>query len=140
MDGSLDNPAELQTTVRRFAVLRHVTPATDARPSHFDLLIENGDTLATWALSQPLSEAGRQTACQLPAHRLLYLDYEGPISNNRGEVRRVAGGKCSLLEQSEHRWRIRFDDESLEGELTLERQSADSWSACFVGSNSDGGK
>jgi hypothetical protein len=36
----------------------------------------------------------------LPSHRVAYLDYEGPISRSRGEVKRVAIGSVRWLTSS----------------------------------------
>ncbi len=76
----------------RFAILQH----TGIPAPHFDLLIETGpdDLLLTFRLEQwpitSLCDIVRQQD-----HRRIYLDYEGPISRNRGQVRRVASGQYS---------------------------------------------
>jgi hypothetical protein len=74
----------------RFAILHH----TGISSPHYDFLIETGldDLLLTfrlehWPVSSP-ADAVRQ-----PDHRRIYLDYEGPISRNRGQVRRIASGR-----------------------------------------------
>lgn len=76
----------------RFVILDHQLPATDARPSHWDLMLETPDGLVTFE-ALPF-QAGQEVVRlrRLPNHRLAYLDYEGPISNNRGCVRRVDRG------------------------------------------------
>ena len=60
--------------------------ATDAR----------GDaTLQTWRLVDRLDalvEGQEIDATPLPLHRSRYLDYEGPLSDGRGTVRRLAAG------------------------------------------------
>jgi len=47
-------------------------------------------------------------------HRRLYLDYEGPISDNRGVVSRVAEGVITSQKRDESSWRIeiRWENES----------------------------
>ncbi len=82
----------------RFVVLRHEMPAHAQRSSHWDLLLEAGPVLAAWELPCPLL-ASRETsgpitgpARRLPDHRVLYLDYQGPIAGDRGHVTRVAAG------------------------------------------------
>ncbi|HEX2973251.1 MAG TPA: hypothetical protein VHP11_13030 [Tepidisphaeraceae bacterium] len=73
----------------RYAVLRH-----EGIPEpHYDLLFETtaGSVLAAWrAPGWPVGEDGVVTP--LPDHRRVYLEYEGPVSGNRGTVRRVAEG------------------------------------------------
>jgi hypothetical protein len=94
----------------RFAVLRHEGIAEP----HWDLLLEvsGQELLATWQIGNSPEEWSRAgvtlSAKRIADHRRLYLEYEGPISNNRGHVRRVAEGTFVLLEQSEKRWRIRL--------------------------------
>lgn len=79
--------------VPRFAILAHDWPAR-----HFDLLLENQAVLLSWRLSEwpPPSFDGGETvtilAERIGDHRSLYLDYEGPISGNRGSVHRVDDG------------------------------------------------
>ncbi|HEX8877076.1 MAG TPA: hypothetical protein VF777_10035 [Phycisphaerales bacterium] len=64
---------------------------------HIDLLLERDDgPLATFRAPVGISLAlgPAQTAAfeaeRSPDHRRVYLDYEGPVSNQRGTVRRVA--------------------------------------------------
>jgi hypothetical protein len=79
--------------VRRFAVLRH----EGVESPHFDLLIETapGGALAAWRCEDwPIDRPA--SLVRLPDHRSIYLDYEGPVSGNRGTVRRVAGGECRV--------------------------------------------
>ncbi len=77
----------------RFVVLEHDAP----RGRHWDLMLEHGGRLRTWALSQPPDTPGPIPAEALPDHRLAYLDYEGPISGGRGEVRRWDAGTYQPL-------------------------------------------
>lgn len=67
----------------RFVVLEHVWKGT-----HWDFLLEAGPVLRSWALDEPIVEDRLLDARGLPDHRALYLDYEGPISGDRGVVRR----------------------------------------------------
>lgn len=77
----------------RYVVLHH----TGVEQSHFDLLIEHGPDglLAAWRCAQWPPPAGAAFE-PLPDHRRIYLDYQGPISGGRGEVRRVASGVCAV--------------------------------------------
>jgi len=88
----------------RFVVLRHEVPATWAattgRDSHFDLMLEQESLLKTWALSQwPLPWHTPQPLELLPDHRLIYLEYEGPLSGQRGQVSRVDQGTYEIVRQ-----------------------------------------
>lgn len=81
----------------RYVVLYHTGWGED----HFDLLIETDPEglLSTWRLNG-WPEFTRTTS--LPAHRRIYLDYEGPVSGNRGTVRQVQKGSCRILLSSDH--------------------------------------
>jgi hypothetical protein len=77
----------------RYVVLHH----TGIENPHFDLMVEMqpGLELATWRVAHwpPKPDDG---FIALPDHRRDYLEYEGPVSNDRGEVKRIAGGMCQL--------------------------------------------
>jgi hypothetical protein len=66
---------------------------------HYDWMFEYQGQLLTWASQQflPADRSGTVTAARLADHRLAYLDYEGPISGDRGAVRRVETGQHRLL-------------------------------------------
>lgn len=77
-------PHQLPCPVRsvwRFAILRHDFPDL-----HWDLLLEAGDSCRTWRLSAVPQVDVDIAATPIADHRLLYLDYEGPVSGNRGIV------------------------------------------------------
>ena len=76
----------------RFVILNHQMPPGGERPSHWDLMLERTGTCGRGALDdEPV--VGRPLRAQpLPDHRLEYLDYEGPISGQRGSVTRWESG------------------------------------------------
>ena len=77
----------------RYAVLHH----TGHGPPHYDLLFETspGSPLLTFRSPVwPVTDESQPE--RLPDHRRMYLDYEGPVSGGRGEVRVVARGTCDL--------------------------------------------
>ena len=55
-------------------------------------MLEHQGSLLTWALSDAPTPSENITAERLPDHRLVYLDYEGPVAGDRGEVVRWTGG------------------------------------------------
>jgi hypothetical protein len=76
----------------RFVILEHDWPAR-----HWDLFLEAGGVLRAWRL---LAEPGPGVAVPAEAnaeHRLLYLDYEGPVSGGRGSVSRWDAGTFEWL-------------------------------------------
>lgn len=105
----------------RFAILRHQTPLDNSRPLHWDFFLEDGATLLTWALAEPPA-AGQSIAAQaLPNHRTAYLDYEGPVSGNRGTVTRWDAGLFQWRRRSDGEIAVRLDGRILRGEATLTR-------------------
>ncbi|QDV22614.1 hypothetical protein [Aureliella helgolandensis] len=77
-------------------------PALDSTPSHWDLLLAPplpASQLITYQLLElpdPNRLLAKIGARRLPDHRPLYLDYEGPISRNRGSVTRYAAGTYTI--------------------------------------------
>jgi hypothetical protein len=107
----------------RFVILRHDSP----RGEHFDLMLETaGDVLKTWALPQP-PEIGVPMDCEaLADHRIEYLDYEGPLSGQRGAVSRWDRGTYSLESRSDTQWIVQLDGEKFAGQANLYRNPNDS--------------
>ena len=64
---------------------------------HWDLLMERDGTLASWRLLKPVVCGQWIDAETLPDHRMMYLDYEGPVSRDRGSVKRIASGTYQEL-------------------------------------------
>jgi hypothetical protein len=88
----------------RYVVLHH-TGGLDA--PHFDLMFETepGSTLATWRSPQwPIT--GRTMTTLIANHRREYFEYEGPLSDNRGHVHRVAAGCFRFDSRTDERWTL----------------------------------
>lgn len=108
----------------RFVVLLHETPAGYPRGTHFDVMLEQGEVLRTWALAE-LPATGRSIlADQLADHRTEYLAFEGDISGGRGRVCRVASGEYEMLAETPHRIAVVLRSESLRGTLLLDRDAS----------------
>jgi hypothetical protein len=56
-------------------------------------MFECGRGLRTWAVCRIPAVGDNVDAQSLPDHRRFYLDYEGPISGDRGIVRRYDAGE-----------------------------------------------
>lgn len=97
-----------ETLPRRTVLLRHDLPDGS---HHFDWMLEtdaNGP-LVTFRLDRDISQdAGPFVAEPLGDHRRRYLDYEGPISGDRGSVTRIAEGRCDLVSRSNGELAIRI--------------------------------
>jgi hypothetical protein len=103
----------------RFVILEHDHPTL-----HWDLMLEHDGALKTWRLPRPPGpkQDAAQGAVALPDHRLMYLEYEGPVSGNRGQVKRWDAGTYELVRDDERRWKVRLAGERWRGVLDLPRQ------------------
>jgi hypothetical protein len=103
----------------RFALLIHDSP----RGLHYDLLLESGDVLKTWALPQ-LPVPGVEMECEaLADHRPLYLDHEGPISGGRGSVMRFDHGTYHSRTWTDREITIEISGEKIRGAIELRQES-----------------
>ena len=121
----------------RFVLLRHQCPPEYEKPSHWDLMLEQGGQLQTWEMRElpsawalelgapktSISEA--VTAIRLPDHRLAYLDYEGPLSDKRGNVRRCDCGLYEVQHQDEKSIVFSLRGATLRCKVTLNRDAAE---------------
>ncbi|HUN80290.1 MAG TPA: DNA polymerase ligase N-terminal domain-containing protein [Phycisphaerae bacterium] len=112
----MNKPAET-----RFVTLHH----TQKDGSHFDLMILRGEKLATWKFVHPPESGGPVNCERLPDHRTMYLDYEGPVSNDRGNVMQHDQGTCTIESWADSRIEINFNGVKLTGRCTLTRSDPD---------------
>lgn len=106
----------------RFVILAHDWPAP-----HFDFLLEDGQVLRAWRLAA-VPEPGRIIPAEpLPDHRPIYLDYEGPLSRNRGSVQRVESGTFDWIDRLPDGWQIELSAEMISGQASWNPAAA-TWS------------
>jgi hypothetical protein len=103
----------------RFAILLHDTP----QESHFDFMLEVNGVLKTWSL--PCHPANGMTieAKPLPDHRIAYLDYEGPVSGDRGTVARWDAGTYATQAQTDAGWVVELAGKKIRGNVTIKRET-----------------
>jgi hypothetical protein len=109
-------------------------------------MLESDGSLRTWVLAELprdwatlLSKLPARIATQLrfaagntvvserlADHRLAYLDYEGPLSGERGNVTRIDGGTFEPIEETPDAWEVNLTGEILAGPLSLRRVSESS--------------
>ncbi|MFO1002516.1 MAG: DNA polymerase ligase N-terminal domain-containing protein [Planctomycetaceae bacterium] len=80
---------------RRFVILEHDHPFL-----HWDLLLEEECSARTWRLLRKPCLGEPIAAEPLPDHRLMYLDYEGVVSGDRGSVKRILAGTYDVADQT----------------------------------------
>jgi DNA polymerase Ligase (LigD) len=106
----------------RFVILEHDHPFF-----HWDFMLEAGDVLRTWRLAHVPEHGEPIAATYLHEHRRLYLDYEGPLSGNRGSVRRWDAGVFHWLADDRDCVRLELAGIKTHGTAVLKRESGDAW-------------
>ena len=97
-----------------FTILQHNTTGDEY---HWDFLYEQADACLTFSVPKEAVN-GKEIRCvatRLPDHRLAYLEYEGPVSGNRGVVRRIDSGKYEIDGNT-----IRFQGNIWHGTINLD--------------------
>ena len=110
-------------------------------PAHCDFLLEGPAAAETWQflddpatlMPSPASEAGEKRArpqapekiLEIPAkkiqdHRLMYLDYEGPLSGGRGSVRQLDKGTYEMIARSANSLEFRLAGRVMKGTFLLQ--------------------
>jgi DNA polymerase Ligase (LigD) len=97
---------------RRFVILEHQWDGV-----HWDFLVEDGPSLRTWAIDEPIVDGKDLPARSLPPHRRIYLNYEGEVSGGRGSVRRWDSGVCLVREWSDQLVRLDVRGDQLVGSV-----------------------
>jgi hypothetical protein len=111
----------------RYVILEHDHPEL-----HWDLMLEAGEVLRTWRLAAPPRAGGTVRAEPSFDHRRLYLDYEGPVSGDRGSVTAWDRGTyVAFAEEPEH-VAVRLSGTRLRGTATLRRGDTGEWELGFV--------
>jgi hypothetical protein len=78
-------------------MLRYVILEHDWPQKHWDFMLEVGDVLQTWRLRTAPVANMDISAEKTFDHRLMYLDYEGPVSGHRGSVARWDAGLYQVI-------------------------------------------
>jgi hypothetical protein len=98
----------------RYVILTHDHPHW-----HWDFMLEHEGALRTWRLDEEPGTSAHIRATVLPNHRVMYLDYEGPVSNNRGTVQRWDHGTYELQHEDSLALKLRLHGERLQGVVTM---------------------
>jgi hypothetical protein len=112
--------------VLRYVILRH-----DGIPEpHFDLMFEQEERPELTTFRSPAWPiVGPTHVVKLADHRPAYLDYEGPISGERGHVKRVAAGTCQVFPHIRHQYTVKLLEPAPPQLLRFEQSPADYWVA-----------
>jgi hypothetical protein len=110
----------------RYVILEHDHPHL-----HWDLMLEAGQMLRTWRLDAPPRAGATVGAEPSFDHRPLYLDYEGPVSGNRGHVVRWDAGTFTAEEENADPLRLHLTGGRLRGTAVLGRTADGTWRLTF---------
>jgi hypothetical protein len=106
----------------RYVILEHDWPQR-----HWDFMLEMGTMLQTWKLADAPKPGVRIPAEKSFDHRLIYLDYEGPISGGRGSVTRWDAGRFFPVAEHERQLVVRLEGEQLRGTVELTNRLEEGW-------------
>jgi hypothetical protein len=107
----------------RFVILLHELCGGEHWDIMFEVKVDGCGQLDTWSIPPQSNLIGTLNkldsfscpAKKLPYHRLAYLDYEGEVSNNRGNVKRVDKGTYQKINNN----KFKLSGNLLNGELTI---------------------
>ena len=111
----------------RFVVHRH-----DAARLHWDLRLERGGVLKSWAVPKepPVSPGVKRLAVEVEDHELAYIDFEGEIPEGEygaGTVSVGDVGTYDLLSEHDRRLTIGFHGKRLRGKYVLVPLEGKNW-------------
>src|SRR5690349_2318886 len=99
----------------RFAILEHDCPSL-----HWDFLLDAGGVLRAWRVLAEPAPGSEALVEPIGDHRLLYLDYEGPVSGNRGTVKRWDAGTFEWIADTAERIEVALQGKRLKGRVVIE--------------------
>ena len=105
----------------RYAILTHDHPTL-----HWDLLLEDGAVLRAWRLLAEPQPGVVIAAEAIADHRLMYLDYEGPVSGDRGHVVRWDRGEFAGTVTGDE-LSLQWTGARLNGDVTLRKVDGSRW-------------
>jgi len=116
-----------------FVILQHEMPSDHERASHWDFMLQVDDHLRTWALDEQPADGTTLNATQLADHRLEYLEYEGPISADRGRVTQWDRGSYLLIAKDQRSCEVELRGRRLVGRVSLRQVQDQRWLFSFTG-------
>jgi hypothetical protein len=97
-------------------------------------MLEKEGVLQTWRLNL-LPGNAPFLAEKIHDHRLEYLEYEGPISNDRGVVKRMDRGKYEIIAETESFMIIQLLEGKYQGQINFDRMGAETLLGTFLPDN-----
>ena len=119
-----------------YVILYHQQAASNPDLTHWDLMLEKDGTLRTWKVYQEPGADQQLSATLLPDHRLAYLQYEGPVSGDRGNVSQWDHGTfAGIVPADSQPFSVQLKGKVFRGTLTLQPPARDDgdWQVQFPG-------
>ena len=110
----------------RYVILEHDHPVL-----HWDFMLESGGALRTWRLESPPRPDEAVSGTASFDHRLHYLDYEGPVSGDRGCVKRWDFGEFTWLADQGGQVTVNLVGKRLRGIARLLKGTEGRWLVTF---------
>jgi hypothetical protein len=82
-------------------------------------------TATTYPNCPSLADRDDIAALRLGDHRRDYLEFEGPLSGNRGSAIRVSEGTYSSEKESSTEWVVTLTGSTIDGRVSLSRSETD---------------
>jgi bifunctional non-homologous end joining protein LigD len=111
---------------RKFVIQRH---ERETEPVHWDLMLESGNVLETYRISEPPEEweTVPVKAEKIFDHPLKFLTYEGSVNKGKGRVKIADGGTYRVLTKRGKQRRLEFTGSILKGGFVLSYVGRDEW-------------
>ena len=128
MSPSIPQPAPPEEPLEsiRFAILQHDYPTL-----HWDIFLQEGNRLLSWRGDHHGHFLNGGLVVQTDDHRLVYLDYQGPLTGQRGTVRRIDGGALAWKHRGEHEFIAEIKGQRWQGLLRLKKIDETRWLVVF---------
>lgn len=103
----------------RFVILWHEVDNMPGRQNHYDFLLESAGFFITIELLALPWEVSEVRGRVLSPHRLEYWELEGPISGNRGHVKRITRGTYRCASLARGQWELTLESAEVQKVLTI---------------------
>jgi len=97
-------------------------------------MLEKEGVLQTWRLNL-LPGNAPFLAEKIHDHRLEYLEYEGPVSNNSGIVKRMDTGDYEIIADTESFMIIQLLGGKYQGQINFDRMGTETFLGTFLPDN-----
>jgi hypothetical protein len=110
---------------KRFVIQRH----TKGPDTHWDLMLEEDDTLQTWRLDAPPNELKQNSAnaINICDHDPKFLTYQGTVNKGKAKVQIADAGTYNIIQQHPEKTELNLNGKILKGVFTLARIENNNW-------------